>query len=101
MVKTYDLEEVENAEKYGLIERTRFGGYNLVFPTSLGEEVKRFMGSEDFDMDVIKEGDDRLMVTLTPKKFIENRSKKITKALKSLKNAFFADEKIIDVEFSD
>jgi hypothetical protein len=81
MIKTDNLEEVLNAEKYGRIEQTRFGGYRLVFPTKLNEEIKGFMGSEDFEMDVIKEGEHSLMVTLTPKKFSENKAKKTLKAL--------------------
>ena len=39
--------------------------------------MKRFMGSKDFEMDVIKESDHSLRVMLTPKKFSENKSKKI------------------------
>jgi hypothetical protein len=77
MMKTYNLEHVEHAEKYGSIEQTRSGGYELVFPTKLNEEVKRFMGNKDFEMDIIKEGEDTLWVTLTPKKVGDNKSKKI------------------------
>ena len=77
MMKIYNLEDIEHAEKYGSIEQTRSGGYELVFPTRLNEEVKRFMGSKDFEMDVVKEGEDTLWVTLTPKKFSGNKSKKI------------------------
>ena len=79
MIKTDNLEEVEHAEKYGRIEQTRSGGYELVVPTELNEEVKRFMGSKDFEMDFIKEGADSLMVVLTPKKFSETKSKKSIK----------------------
>jgi len=68
MIKTYNLEEVENAEKYGRIEQTRSGKYELVFPNKLSEEIKRFMGNKDFDMDVIKESDDTLRIELSPKK---------------------------------
>ena len=68
MIKTYNLEEVENAEKYGRIEQTRSGNYELVFPNKLSEEIKRFMGSKDFEMDVIKESDNTLRIELTPKK---------------------------------
>ena len=67
MIKTYDLEEVEDAEKYGRIEQTRFGGYELVFPTKLNEEIKRFTGNKDFEMDIVREGEG-LRVILTPKK---------------------------------
>ena len=77
MMKTYNLEDIEHAEKYWRIEQTRSGSYELVVPTELNEEVKRFMGSKDFEMDIIKEGDDTLRITLTPKKFSENKSKKI------------------------
>ena len=68
MIKTDNLEEVEHAEEYGSIEQTRSGGYELVFPTKLNEEVKRFMGSKDFEMDIVKDGEDSLRVILTPKK---------------------------------
>ena len=77
MMKIDNLEDLEHSEKYGSIEETRSGGYELVFPGRLNEEVKRFMGSKDFEMDVIKEGDDTLRVTLTPKKFSKIISKKI------------------------
>ncbi len=49
MIKTDNLEGVENAEKYGRIEQTRSGDYDLIFPTKLNEEIKRFMGSKDFE----------------------------------------------------
>ena len=68
MIRTDNLEDLEHGEKYWRIEQTRSGGYELVVPTELNEEVKRFMGSKDFEMDVIKEGDDTLRITLTPKK---------------------------------
>ena len=71
-MKTCNLEDIEHAEKYGTIEQTRSGKYELVFPNKLSEEIKRFMGNKDFDMDIIKEGEDTLWVTLTPKKFNEN-----------------------------
>ena len=77
MIKTDNLEEVLNAEKYGRIEQTRSGKYELVFPNKLSEEIKRFMGNKDFDMDVIKESDDTLRIELTPKKFSEPKNKKI------------------------
>jgi len=77
MIKTDHLEDIEHAEKYWRIEQTRSGGYELVVPTELNEEVKRFMGSKDFEMDIVKEGEDTLRVTLTPKKFSENKTKKI------------------------
>ena len=77
MIRTDNLEDLEHGEKYWRIEQTRSGGYELVVPTELNEEVKRFMGSKDFEMDVIKEGDDKLLITLTPKKCSENKSKKI------------------------
>jgi len=76
MIKTDNLEDVEHDEKYGSIEQTRSGDYELIFPTKLNEEVKRFMGNKDFEMDVIKEGNDSLWITLTPKKFSENKDKK-------------------------
>ena len=74
-MKTYNLEEVENAEKYGRIEQTRSGKYELVFPNKLSEEIKRFMGNKDFDMDIIKESDDTLRIELTPKKFRETKTR--------------------------
>jgi len=46
MIKTDNLEEVEQAEKYGRIEQTRSGGYELVLPTKLNEEMKRFYGQQ-------------------------------------------------------
>jgi hypothetical protein len=76
MIKTDHLEDIGHAEKYWRIEQTRSGGYELVVPTELNEEVKRFMGSKDFEMDVIKEGEDTLWITLTPKKSGENKGKK-------------------------
>jgi hypothetical protein len=76
-MKFDNLEEVERAEKYWRIEPKSSGGYELQLPTKLNEEIKRFMGSKDFEMDVTKEGDDTLRVTLTPKK--SSRIKKITK----------------------
>ena len=78
MIRTDNLEDLEHGEKYWRIEQTRSGGYELVVPTELNEEVKRFMGSKDFEMNIIKEGDNTLCITLTPKKFSENKSKKIT-----------------------
>ena len=75
MIKTDNLEEVEHAEKYGRIEQTRSGGYELVVPTELNEEVKRFMGNKDFEMDIVKEGEDTLRVTLTPKKSRETKTR--------------------------
>ena len=76
MIRTDNLEDLEHGEKYWRIEQTRSGGYELVVPTELNEEVKRFMGSKDFEMDVIKEGEDTLWITLTPKKSGENKGKK-------------------------
>jgi hypothetical protein len=76
-MKTYNLEDIEHAENYWRIEQTRSGRYELVVPTKLNEEVKRFMGNKDFEMDIIKEGEDTLWITLTPKKVGENKSKKI------------------------
>jgi hypothetical protein len=73
MIKTDHLEDIGHAEKYWRIEQTRSGGYELVVPTELNEEVKRFMGNKDFEMDIVKEGEDTLRVTLTPKK---NKGKK-------------------------
>jgi predicted house-cleaning noncanonical NTP pyrophosphatase (MazG superfamily) len=49
MIKTDNLQDVENAAKYGRIEETRSGNYELVFPSKLNEEIKRFMGSKDFE----------------------------------------------------
>jgi hypothetical protein len=68
MVMTDNLDDLERDEEYGRIVETRFGGYELQFPTKLNEEIKCFMGSKDFEMDVIKEGDDTLRIELTPKK---------------------------------
>jgi len=75
MMETYNLEDIEHAEKYWRIEQTRSGGYELVVPTELNEEVERFMGSKDFEMDIVKDGEDTLWITLTPKKS-KNKSKK-------------------------
>jgi len=74
-METYNLEDIEHAEKYWRIEQTRSGGYELVVPTELNEEVERFMGSKDFEMDIVKDGEDTLWITLTPKKS-KNKSKK-------------------------
>jgi hypothetical protein len=76
MIRTDNLEDLEHGEKYWRIEQTRSGGYELVVPTELNEEVKRFMGSKDFEMGIVKEGDDTLLITLTPKKSGENKGKK-------------------------
>ena len=75
MMKTYNLEDIEHAEKYGRIEQTRSGNYELVFPNKLSEEIKRFMGNKDFDMDIIKESDTTLRIELTPKKFSEAKTR--------------------------
>ena len=75
MIRTDNLEDLEHSEKYWRIEQTRSGGYELVVPTELNEEVKRFMGSKDFEMDVIKDGNDTLRIELTPKKFSENKTR--------------------------
>jgi len=56
---------VKRAEKYGEIVRTRSGGYELLFPTKLNEELKPYIG-KDFDMDVVEEGEN-LRVILTDK----------------------------------
>ena len=74
-MQTYNLEDIEHAEKYWRIEQTRSGGYELVVPTELNEEVKRFMGNKDFEMDIIKEGEDTLRITLTPKKSGETKTR--------------------------
>jgi hypothetical protein len=68
MMKTYNLEDIEHAENFGSIEQTRSGKYELVIPNKLSEEIKRFMGNKDFDMDIIKESDDTLRIELSPKK---------------------------------
>ena len=78
MVRTDNLEELERDREYGRIVQTRFGGYELQLPTKLNEEVKRFMGSKDFDMDVVKEGEDSLRVILTPRNH-KKRTVKMTK----------------------
>ena len=64
-VRTTDFNQVKRAEKYGQIVRTRSGGYELLFPTKLNEELKPLMG-KDFDMDVVEEGEN-LRVILTDK----------------------------------
>jgi len=56
---------VKRAEKYGEIVRTRSGGYELLFPTKMNEELKPYFG-KDFDMDVVQEGEN-LRVILTDK----------------------------------
>ena len=56
---------MKRAEKYGEIVRTRSGGYELLFPTKLNEELKPYIG-KDFDMDVVEEGEN-LRVILTDK----------------------------------
>jgi hypothetical protein len=53
---------VKRAEKYGEIVRTRSGGYELLFPTKLNDQLKPYIG-KDFDMDVVEEGE-TLRVTL-------------------------------------
>ena len=75
MIRTDNLEDLEHGEKYWRIEQTRSGGYELVVPTELNEEVKRFMGNKDFEMDIVKEGEDTLRVTLTPKKSRETKTR--------------------------
>jgi len=64
-VRTTDFNQVKRAEKYGQIVRTRSGGYELLFPTKLNEELKPYFG-KDFDMDVVEEGEN-LRVILTDK----------------------------------
>ena len=56
---------MKRAEKYGEIVRTRSGGYELLFPTKMNEELKPYFG-KDFDMDVVQEGEN-LRVILTDK----------------------------------
>jgi hypothetical protein len=53
---------VKRAEKYGQIVQTRSGGYELVFPTKMNEDLEPYIG-KDFDMDVVEEGE-TLRVTL-------------------------------------
>ena len=64
-VRTTDFNEVKQAEKYGQIVQTRSGGYQLLFPTKMNEELKPCIG-KDFDMDVVEEGEN-LKVPLTDK----------------------------------
>jgi hypothetical protein len=64
-VRTTDLNEVKQAEKYGKIVQTRSGGYELLFPTKLNKELEPYFG-KDYDMDVVKEGES-LRVILTEK----------------------------------
>jgi hypothetical protein len=47
---------VKRAEKYGQIVQTRSGGYELVFPTRMNEDLEPYIG-KDFDMDVVQEGE--------------------------------------------
>jgi hypothetical protein len=54
---------VEHAAKYAQIVRTRFGGYEMVLPTKLNDELKPLMG-KDFTIDVVEEGQ-KLRVPLT------------------------------------
>lgn len=68
---TDSLEEVKQAEKYGRIVRTRFGGYQLQFPTKLNEELTPLL-SKDWDMDVVEEGD-TLRVILTRDKLSQKK----------------------------
>jgi hypothetical protein len=58
-------------------------GHELQFPSILNEVIKRFMGSKDFDMDVVKEGNG-LRIILTQKS--QNKSGKIQ--LKCLRKIF-------------
>jgi hypothetical protein len=67
------LDEVERAQKYGQIVRTRSGGYELLFPTQLNEELKPYVG-KDFNMDVVEEGEN-LRVTLTHDKCAKPKSR--------------------------
>ena len=64
-VRTTDFYQVMQAEKYGKIVQTRSGGYQLLFPTKMNEELKPYFGS-DFDMNVVEEGEN-LLVILTDK----------------------------------
>jgi hypothetical protein len=72
--KTDNLEEVELAEKYGKIEQTRSGNYELIFPTQLNEFLKPDIG-KDFDMDFVVEDGQTLRIALTPDKFKKNKGK--------------------------
>jgi hypothetical protein len=54
---------VKRAEKYGQIVQTRSGGYELVFPTKMNEDLEPYIG-KDFEMDVVEEGE-TMKVTLT------------------------------------
>jgi hypothetical protein len=52
--------------KHAQIVRTRSGCYQLLLPTKLNEELEPFVG-EDFDMNVVEEGE-TLRVILTKTK---------------------------------
>jgi hypothetical protein len=69
---------VKRAEKYGEIVRTRSGGYELLFPTKLNEELKPLLG-KDFDMDVVEEGETlRVILTRTKDSNADAKSNQAT-----------------------
>jgi hypothetical protein len=67
---------VKRVEKYGGIVHNRSGGYELLFPTKLNEELKPYIG-KDFDMDVVEEGETLRVTLVHDKRAKPKRTKKI------------------------
>ncbi len=79
-VRTIDFNQVKQAEKYEQIVQTRSGGYELLVPTKLNEELKPYFG-KDFDMDVVEEGETlRVILTNTKGSNADAKSDKATPA---------------------
>lgn len=70
--------------KYPEIVRTRFGGYRLLFPKQLTQELKLYVG-KDFDMDIVKDGE-ALRVILTYYKHAKPKSRVVSSLLRKLNN---------------
>ena len=71
---------MKRAEKYGQIVQTRSGGYELLFPTKMNEELKPYFG-KDFDMDVVEEGETlRVILTRTKDSNADAKSDQATPA---------------------
>lgn len=73
-IKTENPDEAEYAKTHAQIVRKPSGGYELLLPTKINEELKPFMG-RDFDVDVVEEGE-ALKVILTSDKQSANESPK-------------------------
>lgn len=54
--RTINLNHVKRAEKHAETVHTCSGGYELLFPTKLNEELKPCIG-KTFDVDVVEEGE--------------------------------------------